>query len=241
MYKYPLCVRYSISLLFISLCSQAFAQELWTGLTLRLKPTKRFTTEIEHQFRFDKGINSLSTTFTELGVGYDITNHFGVKAAYRNTHKTGSERVDNDKQRLSAETFYTLGSDETSFVFAHRLRYQVAREISDEEDIDRDDFIRNRFSLDYNLTKKVQPYASTEIFYKLNQNKEIRALWLTLGLKSTISKNMGLHTFYRVEKEQNIKYPETSYMIGLMLVYRIKLYNKKNDSDDEPVSNYEGQ
>lgn len=226
-------------LIFLCAGSQLFAQELWTGLTLRMKPIKRLTTEVEHQFRFANGIDALSTTFTEIGIGYDITDHIGIQAAYRNTHKTGSIRVDNDKQRLSAEAFYKIGSDKTNFVFTHRLRYQVARETSNRENIDRDDFIRNRFSLDYNLTKKVQPYTSTEIFYKLNENNEIRALWLTLGLKSTISKHIGLNTFYRIEKEQNIKYPQTNYMVGVMLVYRIKLYSKKNEPDDEPINEYD--
>ncbi|QHT68560.1 DUF2490 domain-containing protein [Rhodocytophaga rosea] len=220
--------------LLLCLCSQAYAQELWTGLTLRVKPFKRLTTEVEQQFRFDNGITSLATTFTEFGVGYDITKRFGIKAAYRNTNKTGSERVDNDKERFSIETSYDIGSDETRFVFSYRLRYQVARETTNRENVDRDDYIRNRFSLDYNLTKKVLPYAATEIFYKLNQNKEIRAYWLTLGLKSTISKNIGLNTFYRVELEQNVKYPKTNYIVGAMLTYRIKL--QKKDSDDDSIS-----
>jgi hypothetical protein len=220
-------------LLFLCLDSQAFAQELWTGVTLRVKPLKRLTTEIEHQLRFDNGIQALATRFTEFGVGYDITKRFGLKAAYRTTHKTGSERVDNDKRRFSIETFYNFGSDETRFVFSYRLRYQVARETADRENVDRDDYIRNRFSLDYNLTKKVQPYTAAEIFYKLNQNKEIRAYWLTLGLKSRINKRIGLNTFYRIEMEQNVKYPKTNYIVGTMLVYRIKL--QKKDSGDDSI------
>ena len=229
----PFCTLILI-LVFTCLVSQTYAQELWTGLTLRVKPVKRLTTEIEHQFRFDNGITGLATTFTEFGVGYDITRRFGIKAAYRNSHKTGSERVDNDKERFSIETSYELGSDETRFVFSYRLRYQVARETANRENVDRDDYIRNRFSLDYNLTKKVQPYAATEIFYKLNQNKEIRAYWLTLGLKSRITKSIGLNTFYRVEMEQNVKYPKTNYIVGVMLTYRIKL--QKKDSDDDSIS-----
>jgi hypothetical protein len=231
-YYKPFC-KLILSLLFVCLCSQVNAQELWTGLTLRVKPIKRLTTEIEQQFRFDNGITGLATTFTEFGVGYDITKRFGVKAAYRNTHKTGSERVDNDKERFSIETFYDIGSDETRFVFSYRLRYQVARETANRENVDRDDYIRNRFSLDYNLTKKVQPYMATEIFYKLNQNNEIRAYWLTMGLKSRISKSIGLNTFYRVEMEQNIDYPKTNYIVGAMLTYRIKL--QKKDSYDDSI------
>jgi hypothetical protein len=39
--------------------------------------------------------------------------------------------------------------------------------------------------------------------------------------------------FYRIEKEQNIKYPRTNYIVGIMMVYRIKLYNKKSTQEDD--------
>jgi hypothetical protein len=211
--------------------SHIYAQELWTGFTLRLKPSSRLNAEIEQQFRFGNGINSLNTTFTEIGIGYDITKRLEVNIAYRNTIKTGDERVDNDKQRLSANASYNFGSNDTKFVLTYRLRYQTAWEKSNQEN--RDDYIRNRLNLDYNLTKRVQPYVGTEVFYKLNQNKEIRAFWLTLGLKTRIGKKIGLNTFYRIEKEQNIKYPRTNYIVGIMMVYRIKLYNKKSTQEDD--------
>lgn len=226
------------TLVLASLCSATYAQELWTGITLRVKPAKKLTAELEQQFRFNNGINALNTTFTEIGLGYDITKRLGVKAAYRNTYKTGELRVDNDKQRLSAEITYDMGSDETQFILSYRFRYQVARETGNSENPDRDDYIRNRINLDYNLTKRVQPYVATEIFYKLNQNNEFRGVWLTMGLKSMISKSLGLNTFYRIEKEMNVKWPQTTRIIGVMLSYRIKLYDKKDEPDDSSMDNY---
>ncbi|MDO1444739.1 DUF2490 domain-containing protein [Rhodocytophaga aerolata] len=212
------------------------AQEVWTGVTLRVKPIKRVNVEAEQQFRFQNNFSTLYSRFVELGVGYDITSRLNVHAAYRHTNRTTVERVDDDRRRISAEASYTIGSDNTAFALAYRIRYQAAQETSGEEN--RDKYIRNRLALNYNLTKRVTPYASTELFYKLAPANEIRGFWFTMGLKSKIGKAIGLNTFYRIEKELNVKRPQTNLIVGVMLAYRLKLYKKASSDDDMPIGGY---
>jgi predicted porin len=209
---------------------------VWTGVALRIKPTKRVATEVEQQFRFQNNFATLYSRFLELGVGYDITSRLNVHVAYRYTDKTTVERVDDDRQRISAEAAYTIGSEKTAFVVAYRLRYQSAQETTGEEN--KDNYIRNRLAFTYNLTKRVHPYATTEVFYKLAPANETRAFWLTMGLKSKIGKSIGLNTFYRIEKDINKKRPQTNLIVGVMLTYRLKLYKKSSADDDSPIGGY---
>ena len=215
---------------------KGYAQEVWTGATLRVKPTKRVTAEVEQQFRFQNNFATLYSRFVELGLGYDITSRLNVHVAYRHTDRTDEERIDDDRRRISAEASYNIGSDETAFVLSYRLRYQSAQATSGEEN--RDDYIRNRLALEYNLTKRVQPYVTTETFYKLAPANETRAFWLTMGLKSKIGKSIGLNTFYRIEKEQNVKRPQTNLIVGVMLTYRLKLYKKAATEDEDSIGGY---
>jgi hypothetical protein len=225
-----------LAILCFGVQTSCYAQEVWTGFTLRVKPTKRITTEIEQQFRFQNNFATLYSRFTEVGVGYDITSRLNVHAAYRHTDRTAIDRVDDDRRRVSVEASYTVGSDETAFTLAYRLRYQSAQQRSGEEN--RDDYIRNRLALTYNLTKRTQPYVTSEVFYKMALANEIRAYWLTMGLKTKIGKSFGLTTFYRIEKELNIKRPQTNLIVGAMLAYRLKLYKKSSSDDDSPIDGY---
>jgi predicted porin len=192
--------------------------------------------EVEQQFRFQNNFATLYSRFVELGVGYDLTSRLNVNMAYRHTDRTTIERIDDDRRRVSAEASYTIGSDQTAFVLAYRLRYQYARETSGEEN--RDTYIRNRLVLTYNLTKRAHPYVTTEVFYKLAPANEIRAFWLTMGLKTKISKSVGLNTFYRIEKELNTKRAQTNLIVGVMLAYRLKLYKKSSSDDESPIGGY---
>jgi predicted porin len=213
-----------------------YTQEVWTGVAFRVKPVKRVNIEAEQQFRFQNNFSSLYSRFIELGVGYDITSRLNVHVAYRHTDRTTLDRVDDDRRRVSAEASYNIGSDNTAFVLSYRLRYQAAQETSGEEN--RDNYVRNRLALTYNLTRRAHPYATTEVFYKLSPANEIRAFWFTMGLKSKIGKSFGLNTFYRIEKELNVKRPQTNLIVGVMLAYRLKLYKKSSSDDDTPVGGY---
>jgi opacity protein-like surface antigen len=230
--------------IFAGLCllligSVAHAQELWSGLTLRAKLSKHWTGEVEQQIRFREVISGYNGTFTEIGLRYRLTNHLGVKGSYRYTNRTGSKRADsNDQQRWSGDVFGNIGSSRTRFVFSLRARYQTSQARNSEEPSK--DYFRQRISLDYNLTKKVQPYADYEVFYRFNNKNEIQLLRFTLGLKSTISQRLGLDTFYRVENEKNVKRPEKAYVIGAMLTYKFDL-RRKNEPSTDAVMPTEGQ
>ena len=59
-----------------------------------------------------------------------------------------------------------------------------------------------------------------------------------IDAKSKIGKAFGLNTFYRIEKELNVKRPQTNLIVGVMLTYRLKLYKKASSDDNMPISGY---
>jgi hypothetical protein len=208
----------------------AVAQEFWTGLTLRTKLNKMVSVQAEQQFRFRETIGNYSSTFTEAGVRLRPWEHLGAAVYYRYTNRTGSGRADdNDRQRWSGEVSYTIGSDKTQWIFGHRIRYQNSGETGGENE--RKSYLRNRLMLVYNLTKRVQPYLSGETFYRFDGRDETQLNRFSMGLETRIGKNFTLDAFYRVEKERNVKYPQTAYIVGIAGTYRIAF--RKKDSPDE--------
>ena len=209
------------------------AQEFWTGIALRTKVTKLISAQVEQQVRFAETIGAYKSTVTEASLRVRPWEHLGGAFSYRFTNRAGSGRADdNDRQWWSADAFYTLGSGDTQWLFAHRVRYQQAR-TQGEADGEAKTYLRNRLQLTYNLTKRVQPYLSGEFFYRLNGRDENQLNRFTLGLETRIGKKFTLDTFFRVEQERNVKYPEKAYVVGVTGLYRLSFRQKiSSDSED---------
>ncbi|HEX8529470.1 MAG TPA: DUF2490 domain-containing protein [Cytophagales bacterium] len=209
------------------------AQEFWTGLTLRARVTKLVSAQVEQQVRFAETIGAYKSTVTEASLRLRPWEHLGAALSYRFTDRSGSGRADdNDRQRWSADGFYTLGSGDTQWLFAHRVRYQQAR-TAGEADGEAKTYVRNRLQLAYNLTKRVQPYVSTEFFYRLDGRNENQLNRYTLGLETRIGKKFTLDTFFRVEKERNVKYPETAFVVGVTGLYRLSFRRKDSPETED--------
>ncbi len=86
----------------------------------------------------------------------------------------------------------------------------------------------------YNLTKRVQPYLAGETFYRFDGRDENQLNRFSMGLETRIGKNFTLDAFYRVEKERNVKYPQTAYIVGVAGTYRIA-FRKKDSPAGEDV------
>jgi len=208
------------------------AQEFWTGITVRGKINRTFSAQVEQQVRFNETIGNYKSTFTEATLRIRPWEHLGAALSYRYTDRAGSERADdNDRQRWSGDVFYTIGSDKTEWLFVHRVRYQQSAEFNENEGEDKR-YIRNRLQVGYNLTKRVQPYASWELFYRMDGRNEFQLNRWSLGLETRIGKRVTLDVFYRVEKERNVRYPQTAYVVGLMGTYRLS-FKKKVEPDED--------
>ena len=75
--------------------------------------------------------------------------------------------------------------------------------------------------IDYNLHKIARPFIAGEIFYRLDNKNDLRAFRYTFGLDSRITDNLSVKSFFRVEKEINVNYPQKYYIMGIMFSYDI--------------------
>jgi hypothetical protein len=197
------------------------AQEFWTGITVRAKVTKLVSAQVEQQVRFAETIGAYKSAVTEASLRLRPWEHLGGALSYRFTDRAGSGRADdNDRRRWSADGFYTIGSGDTQWLFTHRVRYQQAR-TPGEANEEAKTYLRNRLQLTYNLTKRVQPYASGEVFYRFNGRNENQLNRFTLGLETRIGKKFTLDTFFPGGEGTEREVPETAYVVGVTGLYRL--------------------
>ncbi len=88
-------------------------------------------------------------------------------------------------------------------------------------------YMRHRLTLDYNLSKLVDPEFEYEWFFKFNDNNEFRRNRYTFSLQWKLSKDAELVTFFRLEDEYNVKKPDRTYIVGLAYSYDLDLRKKK--------------
>lgn len=191
--------------------------ELWTGGTLKIEFTKKLRLEVEQQYRFDDNVSTLDNTFTEMGLRYEFTDWFDAKGQYRFTVNDEAR----NENRLSLDLSFAWNIDDNPLEFGYRFRATDTRTSYTDE---KSTYLRNRFSVDYNLSKLADPYFEYESFYKLNDKMEFRTNRYTLGLEWKINDEAEVETFYRVEDEFNTSQRELVHIIGLSISYELEFH-----------------
>ncbi len=213
-------------LILSGVCSFAGAQEkdiqLWTGPVVKYNINDKFRFEFEQQFRFNENISQYDFTFSEFAIRYKVFRYLDVKTLYRHSfiqpEQTGSELDEYDRSRVSFNASTSTKIFNTGIKVGYRLMYQHSWENTT---LMASNYIRNRFELDYNLSKLVDPYASYESHFKLNGKNEFRQNRYTIGLSWKVSDKLDIDSFYRYQYEVNVKNPETDVIIGLGVIYVI--------------------
>lgn len=221
--------RITLSVLFVVYLMSYSAQvtatdnELWTGGTYKLGINKKVRVEFEEQFRFNNNFSSYNNNFTELRLRYKFNKHFAVKGNLRHTIRY----KDFNKRRFSIDVYYNWEKKSFPLRFQYRLRLQDSKVFQTGK---KTDYLRNKFSLEYNLTKLVDPFVAYEIYYRFNQKNEFRVSRITMGLNWKLNKQIDLSTYYRYQRDINIKRPQAQHIIGLMFSYAMKLKKKEVSS-----------
>lgn len=215
-------LTYSLTIIWalFSLNFAGHSQEVWTGVSLDYRLTEALGVELEEQFRFEDALRQYRSSFTELGITYRFWENFKLKGQYRYVHRPDDlrrERIDNNRQRVSGDLYFSKKIKKKDLNYYLRLRHQYSWEQNgDEEQITR---LRMRFK--YLLSKKAQPYFATELFYEFDE-QELEGYRVDFGLFSRISSFLDLETFYRFEQNLGDSFFDKTHIIGLMLNFEVK-------------------
>lgn len=232
-------LRLAFSLFLLLISSSGFGQkqyviqdlESWSHLGLDYKLNKKFKLGAEQQFRFQENSSKLQQFFTEIGAEYSPIKplEFGIR--YRLISERDFDNENNpllnnqDRFQVYAGYRHDIGRFDLKYRFAFQRRRDVF--ISDGLDRDPTPKIRLRFDLAYNIKDwKWDPEVSTEIFrFVKNDSKSWDKIRFTLSTSRKISDLGKLSLFYRIEKELNGTYPQTTYILGAGFTFKLA----KND------------
>ena len=212
--------------------------ELWTAAGLKYDFHKRFSFELEEQFRLKDDLSTFSQLFTEGTLTYDpgkmdLLKPLELSIGARHVTKNDTE---GNKQgieyffRYNLDAAYKLEFDRLSV--GYRFRYQSKNQLGISEldgDIPKNDF-RHKVTIGYNIKDwKLDPKLTFELFSRNDDQTsyDISRYRVRLGSDYSFVKRQDLSFFLMYEKDINVVEPETIYAIGLKYEFGMTRKKKK--------------
>lgn len=210
--------------------------ELWTAVGFKYDLNKRFSFELEEQFRLKDNLSTFSQLFTEATLTYDpgkvewlkpLELSLGGRHITRNDTKGNQQGIEYFF-RYNLDADYELDFDR--FSVGYRFRFQSRNQLGISEldgDVPTND-IRHKVSFDYNIKNwKLDPKLTFELFSRNDDatTYDIARYRIRLGSDYSFVKRQDLSFALMYEKELNQVEPETLY--GIILKYNFDIKRKK--------------
>lgn len=195
--------------------AQDYDNELWSGAEADFDIGKRFSIEPGIELRLNNNIGGFKNLLLYTGVKYKISDFFRTSLYYRLKQKS-----DTYQNEIYASFYVKYKIKPLNLTY--RIKYHKEMPIDD----DQEDYLRNKIKISYNLSKTVDPYIHSELYYRFNWDKGDRFIKyrLCLGVEIKIKKNQELTFFYMYQKDINIKKPDVSSILGLFYSFNFDLF-----------------
>lgn len=166
---------------FLLLVDPAFTQtletstgELWTDVSFRLKMSKKVSTTFTQQTRFDDNISRNYLVAPEISIKYKLKDWWHLEGGYRYKYERDNDADFQNRYRFYTNTRFRLKLKPVTYEF--RLQWQ--KEYRDELDDGSETrhILRSRLKTKLRKVPVVSPYASIEMFQRLDGfDKDISA------------------------------------------------------------------
>lgn len=177
------------------------------------------------ELRFSDTVKTLRTGIAEVGVKYSLNKSIDFFSEYR--YALRPQR--NDVNRVSLGATYSWNKKGFPLAFSYRVKFQYSRTMNSGNS---ESYLRNKFTLDYNLSKFLDPFLSYELFFLFGKN-EFRNTRYSFGLEWSLSKKMSLAGYYIYQREIYVKKPSSDHIFGLAFNYKLSIKPKKDQPSVE--------
>ncbi len=194
---------------------------LWTGVEIEKTVFDRWTLSLQQEVRLEKNATAFNSTFTQLGIEYELSKNFSLAGKYRYILNKKADEEIYQQSRYNADLSYKGRLKHISV--SYRIRYQKEADnlqfFGWNETSDR--YLRNRISISYTDLKKIKPYLHGE-FFQIHEtgaflNKE--KFRVTAGVKMS-PKNVGtFNVSYGIEHELTEILPYTYFILKMNYKY----------------------
>lgn len=178
---------------------QAQDAEIWLGAKAKYELNGQIRLGFQQEFRWvDHSDKDPWRSFTQLSTKIKINDFFGFRIGTRFTDRSLN------RLRLYGDALLKYKKKGLPIRVSYRLRFQHTykfdNEISEPEKWSC--VLRNKLTVEYNLSKLVDPYVAGELFYDFS-DEETYQFRLTLGADWRLTKKLNLASFLTLERPTN--------------------------------------
>jgi len=206
--------------------------ELWSGISIRKKITRKVSVNIEEQVRINNNISSVKSVFSDLSVLYRFNKSFRLSGNYRYINRGSNTGINRVAHRFYADMRILFKANPLIFIYRNRFSTENAIKTNG-NGYKRENYERNKLEVKFDIHKRFNPYVASELYYYLGKS-EFRKVRYTAGIDLDLKNRNELSLFYRIQREFNVKNPEYSYIIGVGFSHNLKgrlIKNKTNSQE----------
>ncbi len=201
---------------------------LWTSYALELKYKKKWKFTVTPEVRCDNNLTSISRVMSDFGAEYKPNKIFSGEISYRiSTRRKDDWLGTRERLQLGAG----VRKEWKSFTFAYQSKYQWAlRALGSDGDADFQTTLRNKVSVKYAHSKKVDMSTSFEVFNNTQPGMEFA--WEDWRWKADvgykINKRNSVEVGYMIQKSIYDSPQEMDFVILLAYTFDLNLSKKKS-------------
>jgi hypothetical protein len=188
-------VGYWLFFLFIQSSYGLDDNQSWTSIGFQKKLPYSLKLEFEQELRLKDQLSTFNQAFSEVSLSYRVFDGLNINIPYR--YAIFDDKV---KQRLSFSGSYKYSFKPIS------LKYRAKFQRTNEKEKNAKDLIRNKFTIEYKLDKKIEPYVSGELLhlYKTEQ-RPLDEYRVSFGVTVDLPRKKSIKIFYTYKKEDITK------------------------------------
>ena len=188
-------IGYCLFFLFIQCSYGLDDNESWTSIGFEKKLPYKLELEFEQELRLNNRLSTFKQTFSEVSISYKVFDGLKIQIPYR--YAIFEKKI---KQRLSFS-----GSYKYSFKPVN-LKYRTKFQRTYEDGEIPENMIRNKFTIEYKLSKKIEPYVSGELFHPYNtDHNQLDEYRVSFGVAVDLPRKKSIKIFYTYKKEDITK------------------------------------
>ena len=206
-------IGYGLFFLFIQSSFGIDDTHTWTSIGFEKNLPHSLFFEFEQELRIKDRLSTFSQTISEVSLSYKVIDGLKISIPYR--YAVFDDKI---KQRLSLGASYKYKFNPIS------LKYRAKLQRSYEKDKIPEQLIRNKFILQYKLSKKIEPFFSGELFHQSNtNNNQLDEYRVSFGIAVDLPRKSSIKIFYLFKNEDLTKTnPEKINVFSLSFRFKIK-------------------
>ena len=202
----------------LSLFGQVNDFGIWTGGSIGKKINSRTDIKVKGQLRFNENVTELGSAYVQTDAEYDLGSGFSAGIAYRFEKKRNTNDFYSTRHRINFNASYKLKTDKLDVSLRERFQTQYTDVNSSKGGRLPENYLRNKLTFDYKLSKRISAYLSGELWYQLNNpsGNDFDNVRYTAGINYELNENNALEFFYLISREFNVKHPACDYVFGIL-------------------------